>query len=296
MASGSRFVYVAIIRTTAEQLWRALTDPDAIRRYWYGVTVECAWERGAPWKLRFPDGALADAGEVLDVEPRRRIVLRWHNEWNAELKAEGPSRCTWELESLPDAVRLTITHEHARPESAFIAAIAGAWPYTVSNLKSLLETGEVATTWHPGHDASFTTSIEVATSPHHVFDCLADVAKWWGGPDLEGSTKRLGDEFTITHGDAHYSKQKLIELVPDRKVVWRITEGRLGWLERDQQEWTNTKLVFEIVPRGDTTVLRFKHEGLVPELECYQRCAEGWSTVIGDYLFRLITEGTAHFA
>lgn len=156
-------------------------------------------------------------------------------------------------------------------------------------------TGEVATTWHRGHDTSFTTSIEVAKSPHHVFDCIRDVAKWWGGPDLEGRTTRLNDEFTITHGDAHYSKQKLIEVVADQKLVWLITEARLGWLERNKHEWTNTRLVFQIVPRGDTTVVELRHEGLVPELECYERCSEGWRLVIGDYLFRFITEGTPHW-
>lgn len=78
---------------------------------------------------------------------------------------------------------------------------------------------------------SFTATIEVATSSHVVFECIRDVSKWWGGRDLEGSASRLNDEFTITHGDAHYSRQKVVEVVPDQKIVWLITESRLGWLE-----------------------------------------------------------------
>lgn len=146
------------------------------------------------------------------------------------------------------------------------------------------------------NNASYTATIEVAKSPHHVYECIRDVSKWWGGKDLKGSTSRLNDEFTITHGDAHYSKQKMIEVVPDRKIVWLITEGRLGWLERDKHEWTNTSLVFEIAAKGDKAVLHFTHEGLVPEKECYSRCSEGWSMVIKEYLFKFITEGTPHFS
>ena len=150
-ARRSSFVYVTIIRATPGELWEALTDPSFIRRYWYGVNVECAWKRGAPWKMALADGRLADAGEILEIDPPRRIAIRWQNEWNPEMKAEGPSRCTIDLAPLDDAVKLTITHELDRPESKFIAGVASGWPYTLANLKSLLETGEVATKAHPGH-------------------------------------------------------------------------------------------------------------------------------------------------
>jgi hypothetical protein len=133
--------------------------------------------------------------------------------------------------------------------------------------------------------------ITVRRSPHDVFECIVDVSKWWGGKDLEGLSRRPNDEFTITHGDAHYSKQKMIELVPDRRVVWLITESRMGWLEGNKHEWTNTRLVFEVAPDGDGATVHFTHEGLVPAQECYPRCSEGWNMVITDYLFHFIAEG-----
>jgi len=142
---------------------------------------------------------------------------------------------------------------------------------------------------------SYTATIEVTRSPHHVFECIRDVSKWWGGRDLEGRTSRLNDEFTITHGDTHYSRQRMIQCEPDEKIVWLITEAKLGWLERNKHEWTNTRLVFQIASTGSKTVLRFTHEGLVPAMECYSRCSEGWAVVIGEYLFAFITEGTPHF-
>ena len=150
-AERSSFVYVTIIRTTPEKLWEALTDPTLIRQYWYGVNVACAWKKGAPWKMAFPDGRLADAGRILEIDPPRRIVIQWQNEWDPEMKAEGPSRCTIDLQALDGAVKLTITHDIDGADSLFIRGVSAGWPYTLSNLKSLLETGEIATKSHPGH-------------------------------------------------------------------------------------------------------------------------------------------------
>lgn len=147
----SQYVYVSYIRTTPARLWEALTDPRFIRQYWFGTTVECAWQKGSPWRMVRPDGSVTDSGEILEIEPPRRLVIRWQNEWKPELKAEGWSRCTIELEPVDGSVKLSIVHEIERPDSPFISAVSGGWPRIVSNLKSLLETGETAITSHPGH-------------------------------------------------------------------------------------------------------------------------------------------------
>jgi uncharacterized protein YndB with AHSA1/START domain len=145
-ANRSSFVYVTFIRTTPEKLWEALTDPQFTRKYWFDTTVECGWKKGSPWKLLGSDGSLTDTGEILEIDPPRRMIIRWQNEWKPELKAEGPGRCTIELEPVGSAVKLTITHEIDRPESKLITAVSGGWPRVLSNLKSLLETGEIAIT------------------------------------------------------------------------------------------------------------------------------------------------------
>ncbi len=135
----------------------------------------------------------------------------------------------------------------------------------------------------------FTASIELEKSNHDVFRAITgDVAKWWGGKDLEGNSTKLNDEFVIHHPGAHYSKQKLVEIIPGKKIVWLVTESELSWLEKDKHEWTNTKIIFEISTKGDKTILDFTHEGLVPEKECYDRCRQGWGMVIREWLFNYI--------
>lgn len=145
--------------------------------------------------------------------------------------------------------------------------------------------------------SSFSVTITVPGSPREVFTRITrDVAKWWGGPDLSGSTAKLQDEFLINHPGAHYSKQRIVELIPDTKVVWLVTESKLDWLQKDQEEWTNTRMIFKLSADGDQTLLHFTHEGLVPEKACYALCHEGWNTVIKDYMFNLIVHNKPHFS
>jgi len=144
--AGSSFVYVTYIRTTPEALWSALTGPDFMKKYWFGMVIETDWQPGSAWRMVFPDGRIADTGEVLEADPPRRIVLKWRNEFRPELTAEGYARCVMELEPIPDAVKLTITHSIDRAESKLIGAVSNGWPRILSNLKSLLETGQVILT------------------------------------------------------------------------------------------------------------------------------------------------------
>jgi uncharacterized protein YndB with AHSA1/START domain len=145
-SAESSFVYVTFIRTTPEKLWSALTDPIQMKEYWFGMQIKTKWKSGAEWQMVFPDGRVADTGEILELERPKRIRLKWRNEFKPELKAEGFSLCTMELEPVGAAVRLTITHTIERADSKFIRAVSGGWPKILSNLKSLLETGEVALT------------------------------------------------------------------------------------------------------------------------------------------------------
>ena len=141
----AEFVYVIYIRTSAEKLWRALIEPEFTVQYWAQCRQESDWKQGAAWRIMRPDGVVADTGEVLEIEPHKRLVLSWRNEFRPELTAEGHSRLTYELEQQGDMVKLTVTHEIDEPpsgKSKFIAAVSSGWPAILASLKSLLETGE----------------------------------------------------------------------------------------------------------------------------------------------------------
>ena len=136
-----RFVYVTYIRTTPEKLWSALTDTAFIKQYWFGMRAESQFTTGSPWKLISEDGKVWDSGEIVEARRPQRLVIRWTHQNKPELKAEGESLCTMELEPSGTAVKLSITHTIEREPSNFIVAVSGAWPKVISNLKSLLETG-----------------------------------------------------------------------------------------------------------------------------------------------------------
>jgi uncharacterized protein YndB with AHSA1/START domain len=137
-----QFVYVTYIRTTPEKLWKALIDPEFTRKYWAETWQESEWKPGASWRVMIPDGRVADSGEVLEIEPHRRLVLKWRNEFRPELKAEGYSRLTYQLEKEGNSVKLTVIHEIDKEGSKFIEAVSSGWPHILASLKSLLETGE----------------------------------------------------------------------------------------------------------------------------------------------------------
>ena len=137
----STFVYVTYIRTTPEKLWSALTDPEFMKQYWFGTYSESRWTPGSSWRHLLGNGQVLDAGEIVEAEPPRRLVIRWQNQNKPDLVAEGESQCTMELEPSGPAVKLSITHTIGREPSRFIDAVSAGWPKVISNLKSLLETG-----------------------------------------------------------------------------------------------------------------------------------------------------------
>jgi uncharacterized protein YndB with AHSA1/START domain len=134
---------VSYIRTTPEKLWSALTNEEFMRQYWFGVHGESQWTAGSPWRNVSPQGQILDAGEIVEAERPRRLVIRWQHQDKPELKAEGQSLCTIELEPAGTAVKLSITHTIEREPSKLIEAVSGGWPKVISNLKSLLETGSI---------------------------------------------------------------------------------------------------------------------------------------------------------
>lgn len=147
--AASSFVYVSYIRTTPEKLWLALTDAEFMKQYWFGTYCESEWKSGSSWRMIQPGGQVSDIGEIVEAVPAKRLVIKWRNEFRPDLKSEGQSICAMDIEQVQDAVKLTITHSINREKSKFIEAVSGGWPRILSNLKSLLETGEIVLATKP---------------------------------------------------------------------------------------------------------------------------------------------------
>jgi hypothetical protein len=142
---------------------------------------------------------------------------------------------------------------------------------------------------HAADAQSFSTTILVDQTPQEVFNAVTNVRGWWSEA-IEGSTSQLNDVFIYHFKDVHFSKIKLVEVVPGKKVVWHVLDNRFAFT-KDSTEWTGTKMSFEISQKGKQTELRFTHIGLVPDYECYGVCKEGWSNYIDGSLRNLIVAG-----
>jgi len=136
---------------------------------------------------------------------------------------------------------------------------------------------------------NFTTTYLVDQTPEQAFNAINHVRGWWS-EEIEGSTDKLGDEFTYHYKDVHRCKMKITEVIPGKKVVWRVLDNYFNFIE-DKNEWKGTEISFEISRKGNKTEVRFTHVGLVPEYECFDVCSNAWGSYINGSLRSLITTG-----
>jgi len=135
----------------------------------------------------------------------------------------------------------------------------------------------------------FTTTLLVDQTPKEVFNAINNVRGWWS-EEIEGSTNKLNDVFNYHYEDVHRCQMKLIEVVPDKKVVWLVLDNYFKFT-KDTTEWTGTKISFEIAKKDNKTQIRFTHEGLVPEYECFDVCSNAWTHYMQESLKNLINTG-----
>jgi len=136
---------------------------------------------------------------------------------------------------------------------------------------------------------NFTTTFSVDQTPEEVFKAINHVRGWWS-EEIEGGTDKLGDQFRYHYKDVHRCKMKITEVIPGKKVVWRVLDNYFNFIE-DKSEWKDTEISFEISRKGNKTEVRFTHVGLVPEYECFDVCSNAWGSYINGSLRSLITTG-----
>ena len=139
------------------------------------------------------------------------------------------------------------------------------------------------------NDQSLAITFTVDQTPEQAFAAINNVRGWWSG-NIEGNTDKLGEEWTYRYKDIHYSKQRITELIPGKKVVWLVLDNHFNFT-KDKTEWKGTKITFEISNKGEKTEVRFTHVGLVPQYECFNACSDAWGSYINGSLRSLITAG-----
>jgi hypothetical protein len=138
-------------------------------------------------------------------------------------------------------------------------------------------------------NTDFTATISVDQTPEEAFNAINNVRGWWS-ENIEGSTDKLGAEFTYRYKDVHICKIRIAELVPGKKVAWHVLDNSFNFT-KDKSEWKGTDVIFEVSKKGDKAEIRFTHRGLVPEYECFDVCSNAWGSYINGSLRSLITTG-----
>lgn len=272
-------------------------------RGWWSEEVEGSPETlGEVWDYHYQDIHRCKI-KTIELVPDQKVVWQvLENYFNfTQDKTEWVgTEITFEIAGKDEQTEVRFTHLGLVPEYECFDICSNAWgSYIKGSLRGLITTGK----GEPNHSAStnlveqhalintnYSTTFTVDQTPHEAFTAINNVRGWWT-QNLEGNTERINDEFEVRFADIHYSKQKLVELIPDRKVVWQVEDSYLSFLN-DKSEWTGTKIVFVVAEKGDQTEVRFTHEGLIPMIECYDACSNAWGGYISGSLRKLITTGT----
>ncbi|HTH57442.1 MAG TPA: SRPBCC domain-containing protein [Cyclobacteriaceae bacterium] len=269
----TKYVVAVEFSKSPSEVFKQLVD---LRKWWPEDYVGEKLELNKAFVLKIGDGHFS-RNKVIEFTPNKKLTWLTTESFRSTDDFDwSGTKMIFELTPKDRGTSLTFTYDGVVFENER-ARLAEICDFCVKNkLYNVTE--------------SFTATIELAKSPEEVFRCIVEVTKWWSN-DFEGASENPNDEFIIHHPGQHYSKQKLVEVVPGKKMIWQVTESNLHWLEIDQQEWTNTKMIFEIATRDDKTILHFTHQGLTPEKECYTNCEKGWGVVIKNWLPHFITHG-----
>jgi len=285
------------VAQSPEVVFAAILQPNQ----WWSQEIEGPTNRlGAEFRYHFREVHRARFC-ITDLVPGERVV--WHVVENTFDFVKDKTEWTgtdviFQVHRVDGGTEVEFVHDGLVPAYECFDLCTQAWgTYITGSLKDLIETGKghpnpieaVVTEARRRSEQDFTVKLVVDRTPLQVFDAVNQVREWWSR-DIGGATDQPGATFVFRYQDVHSSAQTITEWEPGKRVVWQVANSFLKMAE-NHNEWDGTRIVFDIQTHGNQTELTFTHEGLVPALDCYSDCVEGWTWFITDSLKSLLTTG-----
>jgi NADH:ubiquinone oxidoreductase subunit E len=294
----SNFTTAILVDNSPEELFRAINN---VRGWWSEEIDGITDKLNEEWTYHYQDVHKCKM-KIVEFIPNQKVVWLVMDNYFSFTKDKNEwkdNKIIFEITQKENKTQLRFTQLGLVPEYECYEICQNAWStYIQKSLYSLITNGEGfpnAIDKPQTEDekklakSNFTTSFFVNQTPREVFNAINNVRGWWQG-EIVGNSNKLGDEFAYRMKDHHFSKQKVVEFIPNEKVVWHIIESKLNSF-KNKSEWTGTEIKFEITEINNKTQVRFTHLGLVPDIECFGACSNAWSLLIQESLFSLITTG-----
>lgn len=296
--NNQNFTTTILIDNSPEKVFNAINNV----RSWWSEEIEGSTNKlNDEWNYHYQDVHRCKM-KIVEFIPNKKVVwlvMDNHFSFTKDKNEWKGNKIIFVITEKENQTQLQFTQVGLVPKYECYDICQEAWnTYIKKSLCSLITTGKGQPN---GKDkpqtedemqlttANFTTTFFVNQTPKEVFNAVNNVSGWWQG-EVKGNTIKLNGEFTYQMEEVHFSKQKLVEVIPNEKVVWLVINSKLSFT-KNSSEWTGTKISFEISEINNKTQLRFTHIGLVPEFECYGGCSGAWGDLIQKSLFSLITTG-----
>ena len=277
----------------SSSLTASISPGEAIKRIsnipgWWGVSFSGSSEKKNDRFVVKMSGESFFDFTVEELIPGKRVV--WlitdcYMPWFSDKKEWANTKLIFDLFENNGVTTVQFTHNGLTPDLECYHACETGWTHWIrTSLLSFLTTGKGM--FKQTSTKIYSVEMEIAKSPHDVFNHLIDLRKWWP-EEFVGDNIRLNSEFVFRTGESHISKNKVIEFVPDKKLVWFTTESIR---KSDNFDWTGTKFIFELTPQDNNTLLKFTYDGVVPENE-YDKLVQICDLTVKEMFYNFVTDG-----
>lgn len=297
MKKGQNYTATISVEQTPEEVFAAINNP----RGWWSEEIEGSTDKpGAIFHHHHQDIHRCKM-KITEFVPGKKVVWRVMENYFNFIKDQQEwvgTDIVFEITKKNGKTLVQFTHVGLVPAYECYELCSNAWGSFINgSLRDLITKGkghptpleEATGKSHQSSNRDYTISLTVNQSPDEAFAAINNVGGWWSGA-IEGEANRPGAEFNYSVPSMHWSKQRVTEFIPGKKVVWHVLDAKLTFV-KNKTEWKGTDIVFEIGKKNAKTELRFTHVGLAPDYECYESCSNAWGLLVNGNLRKLITTG-----